>query len=36
MTFRKWGIYRASLDPVVGSEQGKSSPVIINKRRPHK
>ena len=26
---KKWGIYRASLDPVVGSEQGKSRPVIV-------
>jgi mRNA interferase MazF len=29
MEFRKWSIWRASLDPVVGSEQGKSRPVII-------
>ena len=29
MSFRKWQIYRANLDPVVGSEQGKSRPVII-------
>ncbi len=29
MTFRKWEIWRASLDPVVGSEQGKSRPVLI-------
>jgi len=34
MTFRKWGIYRASLDPVVGSEQGKSRPVIIVREDP--
>ncbi|MCP9766299.1 type II toxin-antitoxin system PemK/MazF family toxin [Lacihabitans sp. LS3-19] len=27
--FLKWGIYRASLDPVIGSEQGKSRPVLI-------
>lgn len=26
---KKWGIYRASLDPVVGSEQGKSRPVLV-------
>ena len=26
---QKWGIYRASLDPVVGSEQGKSRPVLV-------
>lgn len=29
MTLKKWSIYRANLDPVVGSEQGKSRPVII-------
>jgi mRNA interferase MazF len=27
--FCKWSIWRANLDPVVGSEQGKSRPVII-------
>ncbi|MEI6817191.1 MAG: type II toxin-antitoxin system PemK/MazF family toxin [Bacteroidota bacterium] len=25
----KWSIYRADLDPVVGSEQGKSRPVLV-------
>lgn len=29
MKFRKWDIFRANLDPVVGSEQGKSRPVLI-------
>jgi mRNA interferase MazF len=29
MKFEKWEIYRANLDPVVGSEQGKSRPVVI-------
>jgi len=29
MTYRKWDIWRATLDPVVGSEQGKSRPVLI-------
>ena len=29
MIFNKWDIYRANLDPVVGSEQGKSRPVLI-------
>jgi mRNA interferase MazF len=29
MTIKKWGIYRANLDPVVGSEQGKSRPVMV-------
>ncbi|MEY4904336.1 MAG: hypothetical protein RLZZ292_2151 [Bacteroidota bacterium] len=24
----KWHIYRANLDPVIGSEQGKSRPVF--------
>lgn len=28
-SFLKWHIYRASLDPVVGSEQGKSRPVLV-------
>jgi mRNA interferase MazF len=27
--FLKCGIHRASLDPVIGSEQGKSRPVLI-------
>lgn len=25
----KWAIYRANLEPVVGSEQGKSRPVLV-------
>ncbi len=29
MTVKRWNIYRANLDPVVCSEQGKSRPVII-------
>jgi mRNA interferase MazF len=29
MIVRKWSIYRAELDPVIGSEQGKSRPVLI-------
>ena len=29
MSFKKWGIYRANLEPVIGSEQGKSRPVIV-------
>jgi len=29
MIVKKWSIYRANLDPVVGSEQGKSRPVLI-------
>ena len=29
MSFKKWEIYRANLDPVIGSEQGKSRPVLI-------
>ena len=27
--YNKWSIYRANLDPVIGSEQGKSRPVLI-------
>ncbi len=26
---RKWRIYKASLDPVTGSEQGKTRPVLV-------
>ena len=26
---KKWHIYRANLDPVMGSEQGKSRPVLV-------
>jgi len=29
MIVKRWSIYRANLDPVVGSEQGKSRPVLI-------
>ena len=29
MRIKKWAVYRANLDPVVGSEQGKSRPVIV-------
>ncbi|WP_215242318.1 type II toxin-antitoxin system PemK/MazF family toxin [Dyadobacter helix] len=29
MTIRRWSIYRANLDPVIGSEQGKSRPVLV-------
>lgn len=29
MSIKKWSIYRASLDPIIGSEQGKSRPVLI-------
>ena len=29
MKVNKWSIWRANLDPVVGSEQGKSRPVLI-------
>lgn len=29
MIIKKWCIYRANLDPVVGSEQGKSRPVLV-------
>ncbi|MEM8525927.1 MAG: type II toxin-antitoxin system PemK/MazF family toxin [Bacteroidota bacterium] len=27
--YSKWKVYRASFEPVVGSEQGKSRPVLI-------
>jgi mRNA interferase MazF len=29
MTINRWSVYRANLDPVVGSEQGKSRPVLV-------
>jgi mRNA interferase MazF len=29
MIIKKWSIYRANLDPTVGSEQGKSRPVLV-------
>ncbi len=29
MNYFKWDIWRANLDPVIGSEQGKSRPVLI-------
>lgn len=29
MKLKKWSIWRANLDPVIGSEQGKSRPVLI-------
>ena len=29
MSVKKWRIYRANLEPVIGSEQGKSRPVIV-------
>ncbi len=29
MSILKWAIYYANLDPVIGSEQGKSRPVLI-------
>lgn len=29
MNYNKWSIFRANLDPVIGSEQGKSRPVLV-------
>ena len=29
MSIKKWSIFRANLDPVIGSEQGKSRPVLV-------
>lgn len=29
MSIRRWEIYRANLEPVIGSEQGKMRPVLI-------
>lgn len=29
MNMKRWSVYRTNLDPVVGSEQGKSRPVLV-------
>jgi mRNA interferase MazF len=29
MKIKRWSIYRADLDPVIGSEQGKTRPVLV-------
>jgi mRNA interferase MazF len=29
MSVKKWTIYRANLDPTIGSEQGKTRPVLV-------
>ncbi len=29
MSIKKWSIFRANLDPVIGSKQGKSRPVLV-------
>jgi|SRR5690606_14423399 len=29
MKVNRWGIFRANLDPVIGSEQGKTRPVLV-------
>ena len=29
MTIERWEIWRANLDPVVGSEQGRTRPVLV-------
>ena len=29
MNYKSWTIWRANLDPVIGSEQGKSRPVLV-------
>lgn len=29
MIVKRWSIYRANLEPVVGSEQGKTRPVLV-------
>ena len=29
MSIKKWSIYKAVLDPVIGSEQGKTRPVLV-------
>lgn len=32
MTFERWDVWLANLDPVIGSEQGKTRPVLIVSR----
>jgi mRNA interferase MazF len=29
MSVKKWTIYRANLDPTLGTEQGKTRPVLV-------
>jgi len=29
MNFERWSIWKANLDPIIGSEQGKTRPVLI-------
>jgi len=29
MNVSRWSVWRANLDPVVGSEQGRTSPVLV-------
>lgn len=29
MRYKKWSVFRANLEPVIGSEQGKTRPVLI-------
>ena len=29
MSIERWSIWRASLDPIIGSEQGKTRPVLV-------
>lgn len=29
MKINRWSIFRANLDPVIGSEQGKTRPVLV-------
>jgi mRNA interferase MazF len=29
MNYKRWTIWRANLDPIVGSEQGMTRPVLI-------
>jgi mRNA interferase MazF len=29
MNFSQWSVWRANLDPVVGSEQGRTRPIVV-------
>ena len=34
MTFSRWSVWLANLDPVVGSEQGRTRPVLVISNTP--
>lgn len=34
MSIERWSVWRANLDPVVGSEQGRARPVLVISATP--